>query len=186
MNSFRGKRLLKIDMGNYIPVPKLYKIYYDDVLVYLGRTKQPLQTRLRGHFFKKQMHRVIDIQQVSRIEYAEFATVADMYLYEIYYINLLKPTLNCDDCAQDALTVSLPDVEFIKYDPPLLEKWKEEIKEKDSEINRMRERLCELPQLISVLRKRKANGEITEDEYWNEKMKLTIEEKELSKKLYGR
>lgn len=63
------ERVMRIDetvTAKYIPSPKLYKIYYDDVLVYLGRTKQPLQTRLRGHFFKKPMHRVIDIQQVSR------------------------------------------------------------------------------------------------------------------------
>lgn len=26
----------------------LYRIYYGDTLVYIGRTKQPLQNRLRG------------------------------------------------------------------------------------------------------------------------------------------
>ena len=30
----------------------LYRIWYGDVLVYLGRTKQPLQSRIHGHLFK--------------------------------------------------------------------------------------------------------------------------------------
>ena len=52
------------------------------------------------------------ISNVSKIEYAEFLSEADMNLYEIYYINLLKPPLNCDDKAKDELTVSLPDVDW--------------------------------------------------------------------------
>lgn len=35
----------------------LYRIWYGDSLVYLGRTKQPLQSRIHGHLFKKPMHR---------------------------------------------------------------------------------------------------------------------------------
>ena len=30
----------------------IYKIYYASGLIYLGRTKQPLKSRLRGHFFE--------------------------------------------------------------------------------------------------------------------------------------
>ncbi len=37
----------------------LYKIYDDKGIIYLGRTKQKLQDRLRGHFFKKPMQREI-------------------------------------------------------------------------------------------------------------------------------
>lgn len=62
----------------------LYRIWYGDVLVYLGRTKQPLQSRIHGHLFKKPMHRSISINLVTKIEYAEFRTEADMNLYEIY------------------------------------------------------------------------------------------------------
>ena len=64
----------------------LYRIFYGEHIVYVGRTKQPLQNRIRGHLFGKPMHRKIDIEQVSRIEYAEFKTEADMNLYEIYFI----------------------------------------------------------------------------------------------------
>ena len=39
----------------------IYRIWYGDILVYLGRTKQPLQSRIHGHLFKKPMHRSISI-----------------------------------------------------------------------------------------------------------------------------
>lgn len=111
----------------------LYKIYYKglsggDTLVYIGRTRQALNTRLRGHFLKKPMHRLINIFQVSKIEYAAFNTVADMYLYEIYFINKEKPALNRDDKADDALTVELPPVEWKQHDCHLMDKWKKELK----------------------------------------------------------
>lgn len=35
----------------------IYRIWYGDCLVYVGRTKQPLQSRIRGHLFNKPMHR---------------------------------------------------------------------------------------------------------------------------------
>ena len=165
-------------------IPILYKIYYDDILVYLGRTKQPLQNRLRGHFFKKPMHRVLDINQVSRIEYAEFSTVADMYLYEIYYINRLKPSLNVDDLAHDAITVTLPEVQFIEYNCPLLEQWKSEINQKTSEWESLHNEYCDIPLQLSLLRKRKRNGELSEEEYWQQMDKLHQRRDELHKQLY--
>lgn len=116
----------------------LYKIYYGDNLAYLGRTNQPLQNRIRGHLFKKPMHRTIDINQVSKIEYAIFLTEADMNLYEIYLINKLKPILNVDDKVRDELTITLPDVEFKRYDCHLWDKWKEEINIKTDERSKSR------------------------------------------------
>lgn len=166
--------------------PTLYKIYYGKQLVYLGRTKQPLQNRLRGHFFKKPMHRVIDINRVTRIEYAEFPTVADMYLYEIYYINRLKPTLNVDDLANDDITVSLPEVPFIEYTCPLMERWKEEINADTSEWDRLHKEYHEIPLKITLLRKQKRNGEISEEEYWNQHDTLKQRETELYQQIYGR
>lgn len=105
----------------------LYKIYYGDTLAYLGRTRQPLKRRLHGHFFKKKLHKAIDIYRVTRIESAVFSTCADMYLYEIYYINKLHPLLNRDDAADDELSVALPEVEFYEFHCDLMEKWKAEI-----------------------------------------------------------
>lgn len=52
------------DKKNFV----LYRIYYGENIVYIGRTKQPLQNRIRGHAFKKPMHRSISIDNVSHFE----------------------------------------------------------------------------------------------------------------------
>lgn len=109
----------------------LYKIYYDDTLIYLGRTRQKLQSRLHGHFFKAPMLRVINIKSVSRIEYAEFKTEADMFLYEIYYINKLKPPFNRDDKSKEILTIHLPEVVFVPFECKLMGKWNKQIEQMD-------------------------------------------------------
>ena len=105
----------------------LYRIYYGDHIVYVGRTKQPLQSRIRGHMFAKPMHKSIDIHNVSKIEYTMLQTAADMYLYEIYFINLWKPDLNVDDKAKDKLTITLPDLEWKGFVPVNWDKWKSQI-----------------------------------------------------------
>lgn len=103
----------------------LYKIYYGDYVAYLGRTKQKINDRLRGHFFQiNKMYRPIDIALVTKIEIAELPTQADMYIYEIYYINTLKPSLNSDDKALDDLTVMLPELKWENHWPHLMDKWK--------------------------------------------------------------
>lgn len=105
----------------------LYRIYYGNHIVYVGRTKQPLQSRIRGHMFAKPMHKSIDIHNVSKIEYTMLKTAADMYLYEIYLINIWKPELNVDDKAKDKLTITLPDLEWKEFKPANWKKWKAQI-----------------------------------------------------------
>lgn len=63
--------------------------------------------------------RELFIDQITKIEYATFKTQADMYLYEIYFINLWHPPLNKDDKAKDELTVTLPEVEWKLFETPL-------------------------------------------------------------------
>lgn len=109
----------------------LYRIWYGDHLAYLGRTKQPLQARIHGHMFAAPMHRAIDIHNVTRIDYAELQTAADMYLYEIYFINLWKPPLNVDDKARDRLTISLPELQWKEFVPANWEKWKKSLRSQD-------------------------------------------------------
>lgn len=109
----------------------LYRIWYGENLVYLGRTNQPLQSRLRGHFFGKPMHRKIDLKLVTKIERTEFATEADMFVYEVYFINLYKPWLNRDDLSYSELTVSLPEVEWEEFVPSRMEAWRDEITQRD-------------------------------------------------------
>jgi hypothetical protein len=109
----------------------LYKIWYGDCLAYLGRTKQPLQARIRGHMFAKPMHRAINIHNVTKIEYTKLQTEADMNLYEIYFINLYKPPLNIDDKAQDNLTIQLPELKWEDFIPSKWEDWKIELSSDD-------------------------------------------------------
>ncbi len=157
----------------------VYRIYYGETIVYVGRTNQPLQSRIRGHLFAKPMHRVIDISLVTKIEFHEFETEADMNLYEIYYILKLHPALNVDDKTRDCLTVSLPDVDFEKASFPLWDKWKTEIQEKMNEEERRRLRLKELIQFKSVLRKQKYDGELSENDFEEQYDKVCCEIEDL-------
>lgn len=109
----------------------LYRIWYSNCIAYLGRTKQPLQARIRGHMFAKPMHRAIDIHNVTKIEYTELRTEADMNLYEIYFINLWKPPLNVDDKARDSLTITLPELEWTEFIPAKWEDWKRELSQSE-------------------------------------------------------
>ena len=110
--------------------PTLYKIYYKceplPFLAYLGRTKNDLTARLRQHFTGHVLMKTLDITGVSHIEYAEFETVADMFVAEIAYINILKPPLNIDDKAKDELTVNV-DLSGVKWKlwkkQHLIDKW---------------------------------------------------------------
>lgn len=111
-------------MNNYI----LYKIYYHDELAYIGRTTQDLKNRLRMHFFHtNKIVKQLDILQVTKIEYTILNTQADMYLYEIYLINIYHPSCNVDDNAKDDLSdfIVLPKLEFYEYKDPIIDKWKE-------------------------------------------------------------
>lgn len=143
----------------------LYRFYYGDSIVYVGRTKQPLQDRIRGHLFSKPMHRKIEIEQVSKIEYAQFQTEADMNLYEIYYILKLHPPLNVDDKAKDTLTIELPEAEWTEFIPPLWDKWKKQLAEKVSKTDRLVARFREIPEEMTRLRAQRRKGELKDEEF---------------------
>ena len=138
----------------------LYRIWYGDVLVYLGRTKRPLQSRIHGHLFKKPMQRSISINLVTKIEYAEFQTEADMNLYEIYFINLWKPPLNIDDKCKDELTVHLPDVEWQIFTTPLWDKWKREIAAVDKEYQMRRQEKAAKLEMDRIMRRKWHSGRL--------------------------
>lgn len=150
-------------MSNFI----LYKIWYGDCLVYLGRTKQPLQNRIRGHLFKKPMHRTIFIGQVTKIEYAEFQSEADMNVYEVYFINLYKSPLNCDDKAKDDLHIQLPEVEWKIFTTHLWDKWKSDLQKSDDAYRLKQQEKSALLELRRVMRRKAATGEISENDYFN-------------------
>ena len=145
----------------------LYRFWYGNSIVYLGRTKQPLQARIHGHLFKKPMHRSINIELVTKIEYTDFPTEADMNLYEIYFINLWKPPLNIDDKCNDNLTVSLPDIEWKEFVTPLWNKWKEKIEKEDSAYKMRKQETSAQLEIKRLMRRKWHNGEITEDDYYS-------------------
>ena len=132
----------------------LYKIYSDNFLIYLGRTKQPLKRRLHAHFFKTAKVREINIESVTKIEYAHFKTEADLNVYEIYYINKLKPILNRDDKAKDELSIKLPDVPFQEYHCHLMDRWREEIRRADTANAEKKERKLQLEMEKKEMRKK--------------------------------
>lgn len=124
----------------------LYRIYYGNEIVYIGRTSQELPQRLRGHFFNKPTMRKIDLSQTTLVEAVELPTRADMYVYEVFYINKLKPLLNCDDKAKDALTIELPELHWQTVELPLKEKWLKLLNERGilrTENLKLREQLSE-------------------------------------------
>ena len=103
---------------------------------------------------------------VTKIEYAEFQTEADMNLYEIYFINLWKPPLNIDDKCKDELTVHLPDVEWQIFTTPLWDKWKREIAAVDKEYQMRRQEKAAKLEMDRIMRRKWHSREITEEEYY--------------------
>lgn len=162
----------------------LYRIYYGDTIVYVGRTKQPLQDRIRGHLFQKPMHRSISIELVTKIEYAEFKTEADMNLYEIFFILKWHPPLNVDDKTRDYPTVELPDVRWNEFNTPLWEKWRTEILEKENEYDKILRRIREIPEQMRVVRSMFKVGDIDGDEMMERIGSLSEELNEAREKLY--
>lgn len=142
----------------------LYRIFYGDNIVYVGRTNQPLQNRIRGHLFQKHMHRTISIDLVSKIEYTVLDTEADRNLYEIYYILKYHPALNVDDKTRDNLTVELPELEWKLFETKLWEKWRQEIHEKNGTFQQLCVRYRQIPEEIRIIKSSWHMGEITEDE----------------------
>ena len=145
----------------------VYRIWYGSNLVYIGRTKQPLQNRIRGHLFQKPMHRTISIELVTKIEYAELETEADMNLYEIYFILKEHPPLNVDDKTRDYTTVDLHPVEWKEFTTPLWEKWREELQTRATQKDKLRMRYRQIPEEMRIVRSMRRTGEINEDEYWD-------------------
>ena len=113
------------------------------------------------------MHRTIFIDQVTKIEYAEFQSEADMNVYEIYFINLYKPPLNCDDKAKDGLHIQLPEVEWKVFTTHLWDKWKSELRKSDEMYKLQQQEKSAMLELKRLMRRKAAKGEISENEYFN-------------------
>ena len=96
--------------------------------VYVDETVNDLTATLRTHFFSKESP--IELERVSKIEYAILPSQADCLVYKTYFINSLKPIYNNSLRARDKISenITLPELHFIEYQNPLLEKWKNLLK----------------------------------------------------------
>ncbi len=116
-------------MEAYIETPFcLYRIYSENCLLYVGTTTRPLLDKLHDHFFKAQKVKPINLECVSKIEYAFLPSEADLIVSEAYDINRFKPALNFYNMACDHLTITIPEPTFHLYQSEQLEGWKEQIK----------------------------------------------------------
>lgn len=63
-------------------------------VVYVGKTKQPLEKRILIHFGNSGHLRKDQISMVTRIEFLELGSRIEMDIVELYYINKWKPAFN--------------------------------------------------------------------------------------------
>ena len=106
----------------------LYRIYMGRRCVYIGATTGDLTATLRTHFFGKE--NTLELERVSKIEYTTLPSFADCLVYKTYLVNLNKPLYNKSDKARDEISenISLPILVFIEYNNPIIDKWKEMLK----------------------------------------------------------
>ena len=121
----------------------VYRIFYKNDIVYVGRTND-LTRRMSQHFRSLD----IDIDKVSKIEYAELETESDMNLYELYYILKYKPSLNRKDFAKDTLTIQLDDLQFTQFYSHLEQQWREAAHKKKEKLIEKQSKLETLKQIV--------------------------------------
>lgn len=63
-------------------------------VVYVGKTKQALEKRMRYHFGNSGHLRKEHISKVAKIEYLDLSSRIDMDIAELHYINKWKPLFN--------------------------------------------------------------------------------------------
>lgn len=63
-------------------------------VVYVGKTRQPLEKRILFHFGSSGHLRKEQISEVVRIEFLELISRIEMDIVELYYINKWKPIFN--------------------------------------------------------------------------------------------
>lgn len=84
-------------------------------VLYIGSTKR-LKFRMKSHF-SKVSHLPKDLySNIHKIEYYSFKdNSANMYMYEVFYINKYTPTYNKKDKGE-RLTLELPDIKWEDFD----------------------------------------------------------------------
>ena len=92
-------------------------------ILYVGCTHNLIE-RLKGHdHLPKDCY-----AKTKHVEFQTFNTNADMFLYEVYYINKLKPFYNKASMGNGKLNVELEEGEWEEI--PLIKKWGEYVPNK--------------------------------------------------------
>ena len=92
---------------------------------------------MRLHFFGENNLQHIDLSMVSKIEYAIVPTHADAIVLMYYLINKEKPLFNKFERSRDDLSpnIILPELRFVEYYNPIIDKWKEMLKTDNYKFN---------------------------------------------------
>lgn len=143
----------------------VYRISDANGVFYVGRTTQTIKARMRQHMTSSSDVPHIDPSSVKKIEFALCKSEADMYLYEVYYINLYRPQLNEDAKAMDCLTVCLPELNWIPYMfITELKKWEVMYAESMTEITNAAQKKSLLDRTIDDYCRKYESGIITLEE----------------------
>lgn len=119
----------------------LYRFLNDlDEVIYVGKAKD-LTARLKSHNHLP----TSCYDEISKIEYSELEKESEQVIYEIYYINLLKPRYNVDSKSEDDMTIRLPDLTWHTYENDLVSnKVKTDNMVEDNIVKRIEKRLDSL------------------------------------------
>lgn len=63
-------------------------------VVYVGKTRQPLEKRIESHFGSGGHLQKSQIATVTKVEFLELSSRIEMDIVELYYINMWKPIFN--------------------------------------------------------------------------------------------
>lgn len=93
--------------------PEKYYVYKfvdkNEDILYVGKTKN-LKTRVQSHIREKNW-----IEEGCRIYIAEVISQTDMDIYELYYINKLKPIHNVANAYDSEFSIELNELNFKHY-----------------------------------------------------------------------
>jgi hypothetical protein len=87
----------------------VYKLYSNDDLIYVGKTNDT-HIRISNHLSQQPWS-----EKISHIEFAKCNSKIDMDIYELYYINKLKPKYNKASVSKDSPTFNIDALNFKRF-----------------------------------------------------------------------
>lgn len=150
----------------------MYRFLNEDFeVIYVGRTVN-LNNRMRQHFGGKKGHLPVDCYKaVSRVDYLELNSKADMNIVELYFIGKYRPMYNTkDNTSNVSLEINELKYAWLKYDPKKSKQWYEDSIVKN-DVVWAQEKVSSLEGTIKELEIKSLKQEIELEDY---KRELTI------------